>query len=387
MDKHRRHSAFTDLLVHGLSKSALQHLTPLRMLQASPFLHWLEHDEDFRNLARFFTIHHFTAGDMLPDSPFYLIAGGMVKVLTDGGTHESVEHARGSFIVAVSAPFNVSKRSSSRGILSWLCGPRDDWDDYVDSDSDSDNDEDGSFARGNGQGALYNANSSPSFNNNNNNSFAKNASTTNGNPSNARGTYAIARQGNTGGGAQPGAAAPGAAPERTGTRASCSSGAVGGSPAANNNTRLNTRVGSLAVGMRKANTRVRATMEGAALIVTDLSKVQKLMRTSQLMSNAIREVCALESLLMQVPLLRGPFLTPASRLLLRDLVSYRAVDMGQVRRRRRRPLATSLSPPPSRAVIAHLKTSAEVACEWRAARPLPDLPPRDSTHTCVDTCA
>ena len=99
-------------------------LQPLRMLQASPFLHWLANDEDFRNLARFFTVHHFSPGETLPESPFYLVASGHVRVQTETGSHEPVVHGRGAFFISATAQQEVSKRRKGRSLFAWLASPR-----------------------------------------------------------------------------------------------------------------------------------------------------------------------------------------------------------------------------------------------------------------------
>ena len=54
--------------------------TPLRLLQASPMCYWLkENHEDLRNLARFFTVHHCSPGEVVPASPFYFVATGLFQ--------------------------------------------------------------------------------------------------------------------------------------------------------------------------------------------------------------------------------------------------------------------------------------------------------------------
>ena len=79
--------------------------SPYRLVQASPFAHWMveNSDDDLRTLAKHFTVHHFSEGEALPESPFVLVASGLVNVYTDTGAHEPVTHGRGSFIVSVSA--------------------------------------------------------------------------------------------------------------------------------------------------------------------------------------------------------------------------------------------------------------------------------------------
>ena len=64
-----RRASFGDLFGGVLTATT----TPQRLLQASPFLQWLHSDDDFRILSRFFTIHQFKLGDVLPESPFYLV--------------------------------------------------------------------------------------------------------------------------------------------------------------------------------------------------------------------------------------------------------------------------------------------------------------------------
>ena len=83
------------------------------MLQASPFLHWLENDEDFRSLAKLFSVHHFGEGDTLPESSFYMVASGLISMHTDSGKHEPVTHGRGSFVISVNANVDVSKKPVS----------------------------------------------------------------------------------------------------------------------------------------------------------------------------------------------------------------------------------------------------------------------------------
>ena len=116
--------------------------TPLRLLQASPICHWLkENDDDLRNLAKFFTVHRFSAGDVIPQSPFYLIGTGLVNVHTNTGHHSPVTHGRGCFFISVNAQHEVSKPPKSTGFFGWLCGgASEEWEEYLDDDSDDEAD-------------------------------------------------------------------------------------------------------------------------------------------------------------------------------------------------------------------------------------------------------
>ena len=67
---------------------------------------------------------------------------------------------------------------------------------------------------------------------------------------------------------------------------------------------------------------------GEVLLVTDQTKMAPILKSSLSVSRAVHEVAAVESLLLQLPLFRGPNLSASSLLLLRDLVSYIAYEQG-----------------------------------------------------------
>jgi hypothetical protein len=121
-------------------------LTALKMLQVSPFAYWLRNDEDFRTIAKFFTVRSFSAEERLPDSPFYFVGSGLVSVQTDTGTHEAVAHGRGAFISTVSCQQDVTKRQKSHSFLSWLCGNGEDEDEAMRDDDESDEGDEAEYA-------------------------------------------------------------------------------------------------------------------------------------------------------------------------------------------------------------------------------------------------
>ena len=93
------------------------------LLHESPFAHWLENEDDFRLLGRMLSIHCFTPGQTLPESPFYLVARGTVNLQTDNGMHWPINHEAPSFLVSCNALMDIDRHPVKPSMLSMLCCP------------------------------------------------------------------------------------------------------------------------------------------------------------------------------------------------------------------------------------------------------------------------
>lgn len=293
--KDRRVSNVVDL--RGLRGSAY---TPLRILQASPFMHWLDGDEDFRSLARFFSVHHFYEGDALPESPFYLVATGLINVHTDTGQHQPATHGRGSFFLSANIQLKIGKGTASRAL--WCCASAS-YDDGSESEEEDDDEEPNAmdasrtFGPGRTASAVNLAEQSV--------------------PRIAASQAALEKQ------RRDSAATPPTA-ESMPRRQSLAK------PGPGTEGRSSSIVGPLHIPKirTRATTRVHAITEGDCLIMSDLAKVRKLLRASPACQQAVQNVAQLEAMLLQLPLFYQSHLNSSARLQLRDLVSYTAVEAG-----------------------------------------------------------
>lgn len=140
-ERRRSSEVLSDMMKGKLMRASSVYA--LRLMQNAPFTHWFEGEEDFRQLARIFILHHFVPGETLPESPFYMVASGSVTVHTEQGTHAPVSHETAEFFMACTARADVEKRPMSRGLLACFGGGG--WDD-IDHDAHDeryDDDDDG----------------------------------------------------------------------------------------------------------------------------------------------------------------------------------------------------------------------------------------------------
>ena len=54
-----------------------------KSLQSTPFFVYVQ-EEDFEMLANAFTVHRFAKGQLMPESPFYLVVRGELDVVIKG---------------------------------------------------------------------------------------------------------------------------------------------------------------------------------------------------------------------------------------------------------------------------------------------------------------
>lgn len=330
-----RRNSSSSTLAEKLLGLRPQGLSPLRILQqASPFQHWVKSEEDFRMLAKFFTLHRFSPRDHLPESPFCLVATGLVSLHTDTGAHEVVTHGRGSFFVSVSAALDVTKRQVSRSLLARLCGWKGDdtWDEWIfDDDEDeieyeavgarppphapaSTNHQHGRLSRGDQRrpsgGSFAGNHVSRHTGGHALGTMQHERRKVSMNPAAAGGErVSIAAQTPEGRALLRRASAN--------TRAS-SAGASGGP-------------GGLSIPtIRKPHTRMVALTDCECLLMSSgmLKRLHQLSRVSPVLDLAMQHVSTLEASLLRLPLFASAHLNNFARLHLRDLVSYRSVSAG-----------------------------------------------------------
>ena len=192
-----------------------------------------------------------------------------MSVHTDTALHAPVTHGRGSYFISVNAELEITKRRKRGALWTWFCGPPGDkWSDWIEEEEDRDDIGSDVFAAG-GDTDSVQLDITPR-------------------------------------------------PDRAKVNRASEAGKGADTQTAAKVPKMRTR----------AVTRVQALSEGSCLLMTNLSQLPKLLRLSPNAYGAVHSVAALEKSILQLPFFYQKF-SNTTRLLLRDLWSYRAVGSGQ----------------------------------------------------------
>lgn len=301
-------------------------LTPLIVLQTSALRYWLDGDDELRALAKLFTVHSFGKGETLPKAPICLVMQGKIDMQTDNGVHWPATHEVSSCVLGCNALDDLDGVQQREGrFLSCLLCTKGNWDEDEDEEGAEIEDrrllELRSRVNAIAQAA---ARRSQDERQDEVETETKKLGQEQTKKSTVAGRFAgrfrsTAKEWNTG---------TTNLLSREQLRVFNTAGTVNKGTTGNaiNKERLTPPRNPLPVSTlppRKTMTKMRATEDGEALLLTDLLKLASLRKRSPAIYRAVYEVCTLETVLLQLPLFSGAQLSGACILLLRDLVSYR----------------------------------------------------------------